>query len=43
MSACDAGISKIDVIGPPDISQYLATLRSSVIRFVLSYRADACH
>lgn len=35
MSASDAGLSKIDVVGPPDISQYLATLRSSVIRFVL--------
>ncbi|OWZ65943.1 hypothetical protein AYX14_06079 [Cryptococcus neoformans] len=32
MSASDAGLSKIDVVGPPDISQYLATLRSSVIR-----------
>ncbi|KIR35362.1 ribonuclease Z [Cryptococcus deuterogattii MMRL2647] len=36
MSASDAGISKIDVIGPPDISQYLATLRSSVIRDALT-------
>ncbi|WVQ73573.1 hypothetical protein IAR50_003151 [Cryptococcus sp. DSM 104548] len=32
MSAADAGIKAIDVIGPPDISQYIGSLRSSVIR-----------
>ncbi|WWC73000.1 uncharacterized protein I206_106964 [Kwoniella pini CBS 10737] len=32
MTAADAGISKVDIVGPPDMSQYLSTLRSSVIR-----------
>nr|XP_018259272.1 uncharacterized protein I303_08200 [Kwoniella dejecticola CBS 10117]OBR81430.1 hypothetical protein I303_08200 [Kwoniella dejecticola CBS 10117] len=32
MTAADAGISKVDIVGPPDMSHYLSTLRSSVIR-----------
>nr|ODO03678.1 hypothetical protein L204_00014 [Cryptococcus depauperatus CBS 7855] len=32
MSASDAGIKRLSIIGPPDLSQYLATLRSSVSR-----------
>ncbi|WVW79468.1 hypothetical protein I302_101437 [Kwoniella bestiolae CBS 10118] len=32
MTAADGGISKVDIVGPPDMSHYLSTLRSSVIR-----------
>jgi len=32
MTVCDAGIRKLDVIGPPDTAQNLATLRASVYR-----------
>ncbi|WRT69179.1 uncharacterized protein IL334_006163 [Kwoniella shivajii] len=32
MTAADGGISKVDVIGPPDMSHYVSTLRTSVIR-----------
>lgn len=32
MTAADAGLSKLDVIGPPDTAHYIATVRSSVVR-----------
>ncbi|KAK6906129.1 hypothetical protein I203_100113 [Kwoniella mangroviensis CBS 8507] len=32
MTAADGGISKVDIVGPPDLSHYISTLRSSVIR-----------
>jgi ribonuclease Z len=32
MTVCDAGIKKLDVIGPPDTMQNIATLRASVYR-----------
>lgn len=32
MTASDAGIKKLDVIGPPDTMQYVGTLRASVYR-----------
>lgn len=36
MTACDAGIRKLDIVGPPDTPQNLATLRASVYRCVAS-------
>ncbi|WWD21385.1 hypothetical protein CI109_105870 [Kwoniella shandongensis] len=41
MTAADAGIPKVDIIGPPDVSQYLATLRSSVVRDALNVQMHA--
>ncbi|WVQ93116.1 hypothetical protein IAU59_000180 [Kwoniella sp. CBS 9459] len=41
MTAADAGISKIKIAGPPDISHYLSTLRSSVIRDSLNIQMSA--
>jgi ribonuclease Z len=35
MTAADAGLDRVDVVGPPDTSHYLATLRTSVMRQVL--------
>jgi hypothetical protein len=34
MTACDAGIRKLDIVGPQDTAQNLATLRGSVYRCV---------
>jgi ribonuclease Z len=36
MTAADSGVSKVDIVGPPDITQYISTLRSSVARSVLT-------
>ncbi|OCF42970.1 hypothetical protein I317_03191 [Kwoniella heveanensis CBS 569] len=41
MTAADAGISKVGIVGPPDISHYLSTLRSSVIRDSLNIQMSA--
>ncbi|WVF65453.1 hypothetical protein IAT40_000181 [Kwoniella sp. CBS 6097] len=41
MTAADAGISKVGISGPPDISHYLSTLRSSVIRDSLNIQMSA--
>jgi hypothetical protein len=32
MTAADAGIKELNVVGPPDTSHYLATLRTAVQR-----------
>lgn len=36
MTAADAGIKQMSVIGPPDTSHFIATLRSAVQRYVAS-------
>lgn len=35
MTAADAGVKRLDVIGPPDTAHYIATLRSSCQRQVM--------
>jgi hypothetical protein len=35
MTAADAGSDRVDVVGPPDTTHYLGTLRTSVMRQVL--------
>lgn len=35
MTASDANVNKLDIVGPSDISQHIATLRSSINRSVL--------
>ncbi|KAK8843961.1 hypothetical protein IAR55_006753 [Kwoniella newhampshirensis] len=41
MTAADAGIAKVDIVGPPDISHFLATLRSSVVRDSINVQMHA--
>ncbi|WVR08979.1 hypothetical protein IAU60_006038 [Kwoniella sp. DSM 27419] len=41
MTAADGGINKVDIVGPPDVAHYLATLRSSVIRDSLTVNMRA--
>lgn len=42
MTAADAGIKQLSVIGPPDTSHFLATLRSAVQRYVQRKSVMSC-